>query len=110
MMVLTWHARYEPERTEDPERPERLHVETLDLQGAQDYAHDADHHNGEVEQIPRAPQIGRGMLPEAVRDDLHDALAREDHQEDVLDFLLQEQRRERQLNERQLLSQLRVSS
>ncbi len=33
------------------------------------------------------------MLPEAVRYDLHDALAGEDHQENVLHFFLREGRR-----------------
>lgn len=33
-----------------------------------------DHDNGEIQQIPRAPKVRRGMLPETVSYDFHDAL------------------------------------
>ena len=33
-----------------------------------------DHDNGEIQQIPRASKVRRGMLPETVSYDFHDAL------------------------------------
>lgn len=44
--------------------------------------------DGEVQQVPPVPQVGSLVHHEAVRDDLHHALAREYHQENVLDLLL----------------------
>ena len=47
-----------------------------------------NHDDDKVEHVPSAPKIGSRMLPESISHDLHHALAGEDHQEHVFNFLL----------------------
>lgn len=45
--------------------------------------------NDEIQQIPRTPQIGTRVRHKSVGNDLHEALQREDDQEEVFNFLLE---------------------
>lgn len=48
-----------------------------------------NNYDGEIQQIPPVAQVGTSVHHEPVRDDLHHALPREDHQEYVLDLFLE---------------------
>lgn len=54
-----------------------------------DQIDEPDDDDGEIEQIPAVSQIGASVHHEAVSEDLHHALSREDYQENVFDLLLQ---------------------
>ena len=49
-----------------------------------------DEDDGEIEQIPRAPQVGGRMLPESVSDNFHHTFQSKDNEKNVFHFFLQE--------------------
>ena len=48
--------------------------------------HEPDHHDGEVEYVPRVPEVGVGMSHKAEGHDPHHAFPGEDHREDDFNF------------------------
>ena len=77
--LQTWDSRHESQRTQDAERAQSLHIESLSHDAGESDGHEADHYDHEVQDVPHTPQVGSWMQHQSICYDLESTLDRENH-------------------------------
>ena len=85
-MVLTGNSGDEPERPQDPEGSEGLGVHSFDVEAGHEDVEEANHDDGEVEEIPCVLQVSFFMLPEPLGNNGRKAFNSENYHENYFNF------------------------